>query len=101
MVSCYRFLGVISFVLKVRSWSGNNVPIYLYQMNVIFSHSCPVKRDHSLKAQLSLEMSHPGKAETDLIWQVLQGRFPHSAQLASFMEPGTQHNRPCLLRLSK
>ena len=53
MVSCYRFLGVISFVLKVRSWSGNNVPIYLYQMNVIFSHSCPVKRDNSLKAQLS------------------------------------------------
>ena len=53
VVSCYRFLGVTSFVLKVRSWSGNNVPIYLYQMNVIFCHSCPVKRGQSLKAQLS------------------------------------------------
>ena len=53
LVSCYRLLGVTSFVLKVRSWSGNNVPIYPYQMNVIFCHSCPVKRGQSLKAQLS------------------------------------------------
>ena len=36
VVSCYRILAVTSFVLKVRSWSGNNVPIYLYQMNVVF-----------------------------------------------------------------
>ena len=57
MVNCYRLLGVTSFVLKVRSWWGNNVPIYLYQMDVIFCHSCPVKRGQSLKAQLSLEMS--------------------------------------------
>ena len=57
VVSCYRILAVTSFVLKVRSWSGNNVPIYLYQMDVIFCHSCPVKRGQSLKAQLSLEMS--------------------------------------------
>ena len=53
VVNCYRLLGVTSFVLKVSSWSGNNVPIYLYQMNVIFCHSCPVKRGQSLKAQLS------------------------------------------------
>ena len=70
-------------------------------MNVIFCHSCPVKRGQSLKAQLSIEMSHPGKAETDLIWQVLQGMFPHSAQLSFLMEPGTQHSRSCLLSLSK
>ena len=55
MVNCYRLLGVTSFVLKVRSWSGNNVPIYLYQINVVFFyHSCPVKRGQSLKAELSL-----------------------------------------------
>ena len=58
--SCYRILGVTFFVLKVRSSSHNNVPIYLYQMNLIFCHSCPVKTGQSLKAQLSLEMSHPG-----------------------------------------
>ena len=51
--SCYRILGVTFFVLKVRSWSGNNVPIYLYQMNAIFCHSCPLKRGKSHKAQLS------------------------------------------------
>ena len=38
MVSCCRLLGVRSFVLKVRSWSGNDVPVNLYQMNVIL---CP------------------------------------------------------------
>ena len=35
----------------------NDVPIYLYQMNVIF---CPDKRGQSLKAQFHFEMSHPG-----------------------------------------
>ena len=30
-----------------------------------------------------------------------RARFPHSAQLSSLMEPGTQPNRYCLLRLSK
>ena len=60
VVSCCRLLIVTSLVLKVRSWSGKNVPIYLYQMNVIVCHSYPVKREQCLKAQLSLEMSHPG-----------------------------------------
>ena len=49
VVSSYRFIGVTSFLLKVRTWSGNKVPIYLYQMNVIFCHSFPVKRGESLK----------------------------------------------------
>ena len=30
-----------------------------------------------------------------------RARFPHSAQLSFLMEPGTQPNRPCLLKLSK
>ena len=51
VVSCYRLLGVTSFVLNVRS--SSHVPSYLYQMNVIFCHSCPVERGQSLKAQLS------------------------------------------------
>ena len=52
MERCYILLGVSFFVLKVTSWSGNNIPIYFCQMN-IFCHSCPVMRGHSLKAQLS------------------------------------------------
>ena len=31
----------------------------------------------------------------------IRARFPHSAQLSSLMEPGTQHKTSCLLRLSK
>ena len=50
MVSCYRLLGVRSFVLEVRSWSGNDVPENLYQMNVILS---PDQKGQSCKAQLS------------------------------------------------
>ena len=53
VVRWYTLLGVSYFVLKVRTLSGNNIPIYLYQMNVIFCNSCPVKRGQSLKAQLS------------------------------------------------
>ena len=49
MVSCYRLLGVRSFVLEVRSWSGNDVPENLYQMNVIL---CPDEKGQSPKAQL-------------------------------------------------
>ena len=30
-----------------------------------------------------------------------RARFQHSAQLSSLMEPGTQHNRSCVLRLSR
>ena len=45
--SCCRLLGVRPFVLKVRSWSGNEVPVNLYQMNVIL---CANKKGQSLKA---------------------------------------------------
>ena len=46
-VSCCRLLGVRAFVLKVRSRSGNDVPVNLYQMNVIL---CANKKRQSLKA---------------------------------------------------
>ena len=61
MVSCYRLLGVRSFVLEVRSWSGNDVPENLYQMNVIL---CPDEKGQSPEAHLS--------------WQLLQGQVPIS-----------------------
>ena len=45
--SCCRLLGVRPFVLKVRLWSGNDVPVNLYQMNVIL---CANKKGQRLKA---------------------------------------------------
>ena len=51
MVSCSKLLGVRSFVLEVRSWSGNHVPINLYQMNVIL---CLYKKGQGTKALLVL-----------------------------------------------
>ena len=37
VVSCCKFLGVRSFVLKVRSWSGHNVAGSLHQKQMLFS----------------------------------------------------------------
>ena len=45
--SCCRLLGVRPFVLQVRSWSGNEAPVNLYQMNVIL---CANKKGQSFKA---------------------------------------------------
>ena len=50
VVSCCRLLDVRSLVPEVRSWSSNDVPINLYQMNVIL---CPDQKGQSCKAQLS------------------------------------------------
>ena len=61
VVSSYRLLGVTSFVLKVMSWSGNNVPIYLYQINVFFSVILVLSREGKVsRHNFHLEMSHPG-----------------------------------------
>ena len=62
MVSSYRLLGVTSFVLKVMSWSGNNVPIYLYQINVFsFSVILVLSREGKVSRHIfHLEMSHTG-----------------------------------------
>ena len=48
MVTCCRLLRIRSSLLDVRSWLGNNVPVTLYQLNVIL---CPDKKGQSLKAQ--------------------------------------------------
>ena len=47
MVSC-KFLGVRSFVLKVRSRSGNDGPVNLHPTNVIL---CSDKKGQGPKAQ--------------------------------------------------
>ena len=61
VVSSYRLLGVTSFVLKVMSWSGNNVPIYLYQINVFFSVILVLSREGKVsRHNFHFEMSHPG-----------------------------------------
>ena len=81
MVSCCRlFRTVRSFVLEVSSWSGSNVPIHLYQRNVIL---CPDKKEQSPKAQL-LPSKVPVLAKRrQICWQLLRARFPHPAQLSS------------------
>ena len=50
MVSCYKLLGLSSFVSEVRSWPGNNFPVNLYQTNVILYFD---KKGQGPKAQVS------------------------------------------------
>ena len=60
MVSCYILLGVSLFVLKVMSWSGNNVPIYLYQINVVFFIILALSREGKVSHHnFHFDMSHP------------------------------------------
>ena len=91
-LSCCRLLGVRAFVLQVRSWSGSDVPVNLYQMNVIL---CPDKKEQGPKAQLA-PSKVPVLAKRRQIsgHSSLRARFPHPAQLSSLREPGTQSNWP-------
>ena len=105
-VSCYRILAVKSFVLKVWSWSGNNVHIYLFQMNVFFVFFffiiLALSREGRVSRQnFTLKCPILDKQKQISFGSSLGARFPHSAQLSSLMEPGIQPNRSCLLRLSK
>ena len=60
MVSCCKLLGIRAFAVEVRSWSGNHVPVSLYQTNVIL---CPDKKGPCSEAKLSLSkvlITHDG-----------------------------------------
>ena len=75
-----------SYVLEVRSWSGNDVPINLHQTNVIF---CSNKKGPGLKARLS-SSEVPILAERRQIsaGSSLKVRSPEPAQLSSLRDPG-------------
>ena len=49
----------------------------------------------------TLKCPIPVKQKQILFGSSFRAQFPHSAQLSSLMESGTQPNRSCLLRLSK
>ena len=85
MVSCCRLLGVRSFVLEVQSWSGNNVCVNLYQMNVIL---CPDQTGQSPKAQRLLsKVPVLANRRQISVGSSVGARFPHLAQLSSLREP--------------
>ena len=97
MVSCCKLPGVRSFVLEVWSWSGNDVPVNLYQMNVIL---CPDQKGQSPKAQLSpSKVPILPKRRQSSVGSSFRARFPHPAQLSSLSSPNPHW--PCLLRLPK
>ena len=90
MVSCCRLLGVRSFVLEVQSWSGNNVCVNLYQMNVILF---PDQTGQSPKAQLLLsKVPVLANRRQILVGSSFRARFPYPAQLSSLKKTGIQPN---------
>ena len=77
MISCWKLLSVRTFVLEVWLWSGNDVPVPLYQVNVML---CPEQKGQSPNAQLSLsKVPALHQEEADLSWQLLQGHVPTSS----------------------
>ena len=90
MVSCYKLLGVRSFILEVRSWSGNAAPVNLYQRNGIL---CFDQKGQSPKAQLSPSKAPVlAKRRQISIGSSFTASFPYPAQLSPLREPGTKPN---------
>ena len=58
MVSCSKLLGVRSFVLEVRSWSGNDFPVNLYKTSVILCSD--QERTKSQGTAFTLQGPNPG-----------------------------------------
>ena len=88
MVSCCRLLGVRSFFLEVWSWSSDDVPVNLYQMNVIL---CPDQKVQSPTAQLShSKVPVLVKRRQILVGSSFRARFPYPAQLSSLKKTGIQ-----------
>ena len=90
MVSCGKLLGVRSFVLEVRSRSGNHVPVNLYQMNIIL---CSDKKGKGPQAQLSpsrvLDLAKKRKISVGGFLGVRCRRL-HSIQMAAAIRSQSQ-----------
>lgn len=87
MVTCCELFGVRSFVLKVRPWSGNNVPINLHQTSAIHCY----KEGQCHKAKLSLsEVALLAERRQRSVGSALSTRSRDPAQLLSLKEPGAQ-----------
>ena len=90
MVSCCRLLGVRAFVLEARLWLENNVPVNIYQTNVIL-HSD--KKWRGSKAQL-FPYEVQVLAEKLSVDGFFRAGSPDPAQLSSLREPGARDLLP-------
>ena len=92
VASCCELFGVKSFVLEVRSWSDNNVPVSPYQVNF---YSLSWQEKQGPKAQLSPpKVPILAKRRQVSVGSSFSARPPHPAQLSSLKEPGAQLNWP-------
>ena len=92
VASCCELFGVKSFVLEVRSWSDNNVPVSPYQVNF---YSLSWQEKQGPKAQLSPpKVPILAKRRQVSVGSSFSARPPHPAQLSSLKEPGAQPSWP-------
>ena len=92
MVSYCQLLGVRSFVLEARSWSGKDVPVNLHQMNAIL---CSNKNGQGPKAQLPpSEVQVMAEKRKISAGGTLRTRSSVPAQQSLLREPGAQPNWP-------
>ena len=83
MINCYKPLAIRSFILEVRSWSGNQMLV-------------PVWTRKSQVPSTAVVLPGPGPdwEEEELSWQLPQGKVPRPCQLSPLRETGSQPNRP-------
>ena len=94
MVSCPKLPGVRSFVLDVGSWSGNRVPINLYQRNVILCHD---KKGQGPKVQLSpSKVPVLAKRRQSSVDSSFRARSPDSVISDGARCPGPSWHSGCL-----
>ena len=90
MVSCYKLLGVRSFILESSHGHVNNVPVNLHQTSITL---CSDKKGQGPQAQLSpSEVQVLAKRREFSVGSSLMARSSDPAQPSSLRELGAQPN---------
>ena len=90
-MSCCKLLGIRSFVLEVRSWSGNDGPVNLYQTNVI---SVLTKKGQVPRQLTPSKVPVRAKRRQNSAGSSLRAKSPDPGLLSSLREPGAQPSWP-------
>ena len=80
---CYKPLAIRSFILEVRSWSGNQLLVPVW-----------TRKSQVPSTAAALPGPSPDWEEEELSWQLPQGKVPRPCQLSPLRETGSQPNRP-------
>ena len=94
VVVASKVLGVSSFFIEVRSWSGKSVSIHRHQINVTL---CSDEKGQGPKAHVSSSKGRALAEEAELSWQLPWGQVPRPCP--AVIVEGVNHPTQLALRL--